>query len=808
MTLLLADLRTAIRRLRRSPAFTLSALVILILCIGANSTIFTVVNRFILQPLPVHRPGELVSLNYSQGAEETPTFSYPDYLDLRDSGNVLSNLAAFRLTPVAVSSTGSHGRAFAYLVSGNYFGTLGVGAHRGRILGANDDVQRGAHPVAVLQYGFWQRRFGGDPGIVGSAIKLNGLDYTVVGVAPEGFFGTERILTPDLFVPMLMQEQLEPTLRYLDSRRSQNIFLIGRLAPGVSRPRAQAALNAIATRLAGEYPEANRGMQITLSDAGLFGSFLRGPFTGASTILLLLAGMVLLVACANVAGLLLARASARRKEIAVRLAIGASRWALVRESFIESLVLSITAGVGGLLLAWWLRDLISAWAPPIPVPLIPELAFDWRVIFYTVLASLAAGVFCGLMPGLQASRASVISALKQEHGVGRLSRWRVQDLLTGAQVALSTVLLIGSMLVIGSLGKTLEVPLGFDPQQAASAAVDLNLEGYSRDRATVFQRDLIDKVRALPGVQSAALAGGLPLGLEQNLNSVFVEGEPEPAPANVPSSHTYYAGDNYLRAMGTRLLAGRDFEQRDEQAAVAIVNQTFAQRLLSTRDPIGARFRLGSSGPWTEIIGVVENGKYVWLAESPQLAVFLPIRQNRGLTTVVARSSLRPSELTAELRRAVLELDSSLSVFYDGPLTRRVDFQFLPSRFLAGALSSFGVVGVLLVAAGIYGIVAYSVARRTREIGIRIALGAAPATVLRTVVARAAILVVSGTLVGLAGGLALGNLFASVLYGVDPYDPLLLAGALALMVLVGTAACWGPIRRAIRIDPLTALRAE
>ena len=811
---LVGDIRLAIRRLRRSPGFTLSALLILILSIGANSTIFTVVNRYLLQPLPVERPSTLVSLNYRSPASEAPTFSYLDYLDLRDRNDVLEGLSAFYLTPVSTSYAGNNRRSWGYLVSGNYFDLLAVKAMLGRTITSTDDETRGANPVVMLSYGFWQRRFAGDPAAVGAKMKLNGQDYTVIGVMPEGFYGTERIFTPDVFAPLSMLPSLLPNASsngksFMDFRRARNIFVFGRLKAGVTSAGAQAALGGVASQIARQYPSDDDGMQVTLTPVGLFGSTLRGPLVGASILLLVLAGAVLLVACANIAGLLLARAAGRVRETAIRLAVGASRGVLVREVMVESLVLNAIAGIGGVLLAVWLRDLIAGWAPPIPVPIIPDLALDGRVLALSVLASLAAGVLCGIAPGLQSSRASVAEALKQARDRGRFGRWRMQDLLVGAQVALSMILLIGSLLVADSLRRTLNISYGFDPDHGASVAVDLGLEGYSPSRAKTFRKDLVERVRGLPGVESAALTGVLPLGLDQNRNSAELEGEPPRLPSDAHYAAEFFAGEGYFRTMRTRLIAGREFDDRDdENSSVIIVNQTFVRTILAGRDPLGKRVRVGGSDKWFEIVGVAEDGKYFWLSENPLAVMFIPLAYSNGITTIVARASTDPGALVGQLRSAVLGLDPALSIFYDGPLTRRVDFQLMPSRFLAASLGSFGLVAMLLVGAGLYGILAYTVTQRTKEIGIRMALGAAPASVIRTIVVRAAALAGAGVVVGVAGGLALGKLFSRVLYGINPYDPVMICFAVAVMTIVGLVACWIPVRRATRVDPLTALRAE
>jgi predicted permease len=384
----------------------------------------------------------------------------------------------------------------------------------------------------------------------------------------------------------------------------------------------------------------------------------------------------------------------------------------------------------------------------------------------------------------------------------------MQDFLVGAQVALSMVLLIGSLLVARSLRRTLDISFGFNPDHSVSVAVDLALEGYDAARTKAFRKDLVERVRNLPGVESAALAGTLPLGLDQNRSSVDVEGQPVRLPSEAQYAGMFFAGEGYFRTMRTRLLAGREFEERDEAASVIVVNQTFVRMILAGQDPLGKRIRIGGSDKSFEIVGVAEDGKYFWVNESPRAVAFLPLAYSNGMTTIIARAPVDPGVLLGQLRSAVLGMDPSLSMFYDGPLTRRVDFQLLPSRFLAASLGSFGIVAMLLVGAGFYGILAYAVTQRTKEIGIRMALGAAPGSVVRTIVTRAAALAGAGIVVGVVGGLALGKLFSQVLYGINPYDPIMICSAVAVMAVVGLLACCLPVRRATRVDPLTALRAE
>jgi len=805
------NLTFAFRRLRLSPGFTAAAIVTLALGIGANSTVFSLVNAVVFRPFGVERQSELVSFNMRTSKAQFPTLSYPDYKDYRDRNTVLSGLAMYRTVPVSVSRSGAkNARMWGYEVSGNYFDMLGVQAIRGRVLHPEDDVKRGGHPLAVISYSCWQARFGGDPDIAGKQVKIGGLDYTIVGVTPPPFIGTELIYTPEIFVPLAMAEQIEQS-KWIDDRGDSNGLVIGRLKPGVSLKSAEAAVNTIATALGREHPKDDAGVSIVLSPPGMAGNFLRGAITGFSAVLMVVAGMVLLIACVNLASLLLARASDRRKETAIRLALGASRGQLVRQLLTESLMLSIAGGAAGILLAYWLVELVNVWRPPVDVPVIPHVVMDTRVLLFAGLVSLLTALLFGLAPALQSTRASLVGAIKNEAPSEKLRRFSLRDILVATQVALSVVLLIGSILVVRSLQHALSLNLGFDPQHAAVLSYDFAAQGYDEERGRQFQRRLLEKVRSMPGIETAGIIDGLPLTLNISNNAIFLEGKPEPRAGDVPLANAYVITPGYLRAMRTRLVAGRDLNQRDTKDAprVALVNEAFVRQLLPGVDPVGKRFRHSTTGKWIEIAGVVEDGKYRSLGETPSPTVFESMEQIwiPG-QTLVARSPLAETETVRLLRRAVAELDPSLTVFNDGSLTSALGLALFPAKLVAVVLASFGLLAVVLAATGVYGIMAYAVSRRTREIGIRMALGAAPSEVARVVLTRTAMLLAVGITIGFALAFASGTFFGQILFGISAHDPLTYLCAIALMTAVAFVACWVPARRAIRVDPLTALRAE
>jgi predicted permease len=806
------DLIVALRRLRKTPGFTLAAILTLALGIGANTAIFTVVNGLLFRPLPVERPNQLVFLNMRGNNTEFPTQSYPDYLDLRDRNTVVSGLAGYRFSPIGFSRGDSNNaRLWAYEVTGNYFDMLGVGALRGRVLHPEDDITRGGHPVAVIAYSCWQNYFAGDPDAVGKQMQINGMNYTVVGIAPRAFSGTEVTFSPDIFVPIAMEPQIEAGYHWLDERGDRNLFVIGRLKQGVSLPQAESAFNSIEQQLGSEHKE-DEGIKIVLSPPGLFGTLVRGTVKEFSAVLMGVAGLVLLIACVNLAGLLLARAADRRKETAIRLALGAPRARLVRQLLTESMVLAIAGGAAGLLLAVWLTDLFAAWRPPVGVPVTASVGLDLRVLLFAVASSLATGILFGLAPALQSTRADLAPALKNEAVAERFRRFHIRDFLVSAQVALALVLLVGSVLVVRSLQQALNLKLGFEPRHAASVSVDLGLQGYDGTRSHEFQRRVLERVRAMPGIESAGIVSGLPLTLNWNNSGILIEAKPVPPAADIPMAAMYRISTGYLRAARTRLIAGRDFTDDDKMGGrrVAIVNQAFARQLLPGENPIGKRFRHDPAGnDWREIVGVVEDGKYRSLGEKPLPAVFQPIEQvAMAGTTIVARSSLPEDQVAAMLRRAVMELDPSLSVYAAGSLSDQLGLVLFPARIAAIVLGAFGLLAIVLAATGVYGIMAYAVSRRTREIGIRMALGAKPSQVLGVVLSHTALLVAIGTAAGIGLALLAGRLFSQILYGISPLDPLTYSLAIGAMALVAFAACWFPARRAIGVDPVTSLRTE
>lgn len=805
------DLRLAIRRLRQNPAFSAVAVLTLALGIGANTAIFSLINAALLRRLPVAHASEIVSINEKMGGEVVPTLSYPNYRDLRDRNTVLSGLMAYRFLPVSLGLPGNNQRLWGYLVTGNYFDVLGVGAARGRLFRQDDDLRPGGHPVAVLSWPCWQKRFGGDPRVVGRTVKINGMDFTILGVTPQGFFGTELFFAPDAFFPSMMQKQLEGGKGYLEERDAGNFFAAGRLKSGVSMARAEAVLNSIARGLAQQYPKNDEGMQIMLTPPGLAGNYIRGAVIGFAAALFGVSCLVLLVACTNLASMLMARAADRRKEIALRLAVGAARGALVRQLLTENLIIAILGGAGGALLALWISDALAAWRPPADFPLVINAAPDGRVFLFALTVSVLTILLFGLLPALQATRTNLVGALKNEAISEKLRHWQLRDYMVATQVGLSAVLLVCSVLVVRSLQRALGAPIGYNPKGAVTATFDLNIQGYSEARGREFQRRLLDKVRAIPGIESAATVDWLPLSMGFSSDAVYIEGKPIPKPAEAPNAYSISVSSDYFRTMQTRLLKGREFDARDKQdgTRVAVVNKAFTDRLLGGQDPVGKRFRTSPDGKPIQIVGVAEDGKYFSLTETRQPAWWGPseIWYTAG-GALVARTNLNANQALRLIQDAARDLDPSLPLYNAGTLVHRLDLPLFPARMAAAALGAFGVLALILAATGIYGVMAYAISRRTREIGIRMAVGASQGQVLAIVARRALLLIGSGTVVGLALALAVGRFLEQILYGVQPGDPLTLAIVLLLMLAIASLACWIPARRAIRINPVIALRQE
>jgi putative ABC transport system permease protein len=820
MDALWQDIRFGLRTMVKSPGFTVVAILSLALGVGANTTIFTLLNAILLTPLPVDRPAELVAVYTTDQA--TPSalgnllpVSYPNFKDLRDKNDTLVSIAAYTFpNPVSIGTGGEPQQAFAEMVTGNYFDVLGVKPYRGRFFVPEEDTTRGGHPVIVLAYGFWQRRLGGDPAAVGRTIALNGSAYTVIGVAPEGFTGVNSIFSPDMWAPSMMYAQVLPAqLRtWMDERRALLFFAAGRLKPGTQARQAEANLRTIASALEREYPEPNKGRSVTLrpiSQATIFPGF-RDAFVLGGTVLMTIVGLVLLIACSNVANLLMARASGRRQEIAVRVALGASRSRLLRQLLTESLLLSILAGVLGLLIAAAGRQAIWSMRPPFLAQNFVDLSLDRRVLLFTAAVSLLTGVIFGLLPSLQASKPDVVGALKEETRSAGPSRRRLtlSNLLVVGQVSLSVVALVAAGLFLRSLQHANAIDPGFDVNHVALVAVNPGQNGYDMPRSIQFYRAVGERLAGVAGVESAAWASSAPL-TGSFFKTIIREGEDPQANAARHLAVAITASPGYFRTLGIPLLRGREFTSADREGsvAVAVVNPVLADRLWPGQDPIGRRFRFYTDTTFREVVGVARTVKYNTIGEDPQPAVYTPLEQTPADTMVLlARTAGSPAAALGGVQREVRALDAHVPL--TNPFTMRevLSQSLWPARMAAILLGVLGGLALVLATVGLYGLMAYAVAQRTREIGVRMALGANRGNVLIMVLRQALTLVVAGLAAGIGGALLVSRVVSRLLFGLSAFDPATFVGVAVLLAAVAALASYLPARRASRLDPLLALR--
>jgi macrolide transport system ATP-binding/permease protein len=811
METLVQDIRYAFRAMLKSPGFTAIAVLSLALGIGANAAIFSLVNAILFRPLPVSEPARLVDVIPIRQGSEFNNFSYPIYRDFRDRNEVFDGLAVYRFSPMSLSREGNNERIWGYLVSGNYFDLLGVKPAAGRFFTQEEDRVPGASPVAVLSYGCWQRRFGGDPNLVGKEITINSHRFDVVGIAPEGFGGTVLIFTPEIWVPVMMARHIEPGSDWLNQPSNGVLFAFGRLKPGVSEAQATQSLSALMTSLVSVYPHLE-GLTVELSPPGLVLPMLRNGTLAFSFVLMAAVGLVLLIACTNLANMLLARATRRRKEIAIRLSLGAGRARLIRQLLTESVLLALVGGVIGWLVALWMVNLVSAFKPPTDFTLTIDLKVDWRVLLFSLIISFISGMIFGLVPALQTTRSDLVSILKDESAAAGHRRSRLRSALVIAQVALSLVLLVAAGLIVRSLQKVQMIGPGFKTERTITMSVDLGLQGYAAERGQEFYKELIARAEVLPGVRSASLANYLPLALNRNSMSIYIEGQPVPRPSDVPEIQNSSVWPKYLETMGIPLVDGREFTGQDDkkESRVVIVNETFARRYWPGQNALGKRIStFKADGPFWEVIGVAKNGKYWSLGEDPQPFIYFPMmRDYEGSAALVVSTTTDPTSLINALRREVQQMDASLPVFGAKTMDEHMRLSLLPLRAGAWAAGSFALLALTLAGLGIYGVMAYSVSQRTREIGIRMALGATSRDVLSLVIKQGMRLAVIGLVVGLAGSLALTRLMSSVLYGVSATDAVTFALVSSLLAAVVLAACYIPARRAARVDPMIALRYE
>ena len=825
------DLRYGVRTLRHRPGFVSAAVLTLALGIGANSAIFSLVNATLLKSLPVRDSARLVHVTYEQSV-----FSYPEYVEMRDQNTVFEGLASWGGIQASLGTGGESDLVSGAIVTGNFFDVLGIRPAIGRLIGPRDDLTPGAHPVVVLGHGVWRRRFDARADIVGRDITLNGHRFTVVGVTPEGFNGPQLGAVRHLYVPMMMQAVMRPPRAgysgemnpdLLGVRRNRWLGGLGRLKEGVEARQAAAALSVLAAtlgppRAAGEVPRLVVATPVDIGDPEL-----RDRLEAVAALLMAVVGAVLLLACANVANLLLSRAAARRREIAVRLALGASRRRLVSQLLTESVLLSVAGGAAGLLLAFWIMAAFRA-APPPPgaLPLTIEASLDLRVLAFTLGLSVAAGIVFGLAPALSASRPDLVPALKDESFVpdARSRRYNLRSALVAAQVALSLVLLVTAGLFVRNLREVQRVDPGFDVDRLVSAQLSVNLLRYTKAQGQAFYRTVLERVQALPGVESASVARVAPLSGAGRVLGLQIEGREGPRDrllsegggVSARGRETVNAnviGPGYFRTLGLPVRVGRDFEERDaaEAPLVVAVNEAFVHANFPDQrreDVPGRRLSVdGEQGPWRQIVAVVGDSKYRTLTEPPTPVVYLPLSQNHETGVVLyVRTTAEPAALLAGVRRTVQSVEPNLPLPDLQPVAETVASSLYASRMGALLLGAFAFLAVLLATIGVYGVTSFAVAQRTREIGVRMALGARGSDVVRLVLDQGLRVVALGLAVGLVLSLAAARSIESFLYGVSTRDAVTFGTVPLLLAAVAVGACLLPARRATRMDPLAALR--
>jgi predicted permease len=805
---LLQDVRFTLRALRKNPGFALTAVVILALGIAANVIVFGVLQALVLRQLDVPHADRVMTLQPKDGA---PFLAYPEMRDVRDGNTVFSAVAGVEIQEFGLETNGVTRHVWGNEVSGQYFEVVGIKPFLGRLLQRADDDHPGASEAAVLSWPAWKSDFGADPNIVGTMVRIGKHPYTIVGVTPEGFYGTERIAQPDIFVPMANEASLDG-ISWLESRSHRTVFSIVRIKDGVTMLQVQAELSTIAARVARQYPKEEEKLALKLARPGLIGDFIGGPARGFLAGVMGLAGIVLLAACANLGSLFAARTADRAREIAIRMAIGSSRWRIVRQVLVEALVISIFGGACACGLAWMALTGLADWHPPTRFPIKFQVLPQPSLILIAFLISVLAGVLFGLMPLRQIFKTDPNEAIKSggsQFSAGR--RWALRDVLLAAQIALCCVTVTAAFVSLRGLGKALTMDLGFNPKNAVRTQFDLARAAYTGDDADHFQRQLLERVSQIPGVEAAGYANTTPLSFEQAALDVFSQQSIDFRPSNKAfDSYFYVVSPGYLTASGTPLLAGRDvsFTDTPKTPAVAIVNPEFARRLFHSEHAVGRYFK-NSSGVSIQIVGIMADGKHFTLSEDPEAAAFFPISQKGDTrTSLIVRTRRDTADMVATLRDLIRDLDSAVPIQESGPWSSQLALSFFPIQVATVALGLFGAFGLLLSVAGTFGLASYTVSKRLRELSIRVALGAQAKQILSAALGRMLILLGSGSVVGIVLGLAASRLLSAIVYQASAQDPFVLAAVAFTTVLTGSLSVAGPVRRVLHVDPATLLREQ
>jgi macrolide transport system ATP-binding/permease protein len=820
------DIRYALRSLRKSPAFAVIAILTLALGIGANTAIFTVVNAVFFHPLPVNDPARLMEIFttdqrkiFGATANNALPTSFPNAQDIQQRAQSFSGLTVYQsfATPVSMTVNGQPNQYFAQLSSGNFFDVLGVHAQLGRTFRTEEDRENGAGPVVVLSHGFWERTFGANPGVIGQNVLLNGQGFTIIGVTSKGFQGTAVIGGPDMFVPMSMHDQILTgfTKQLFNERRFLGFSAVGRLKDGARPEQARAELQSIASDLETAFPLANKGRTFTLQP--LLESSInpnqRAQFKRAGLMLMAVVGIVLVIACFNIANLLLARAAGRKREMSIRVAIGASRSRVITQLLTEAMVLAIAGGSLGLGLALVGRDLMWRFRPPqLPADGM-DLSLDWHVMAFTFAVAIGTGLIFGLAPALQSSRPDLVSELKERAGgdLRKGRRFNVRDVLISLQVAVCLIALVGAGLFLISLRNAHEMDPGFDTHNLGMLSFDVGALNYEPARAKEFERRALETSQSTPGVKAATLSNTVPLFFGGFGRTLFREGQDS---SNGQSGHVAQisvVSPEYLPTMGIPMVRGQGFDGtvREDTPRAAIINETAARQIWPNEDPIGKRFKFFRDNDFTRVIGVVHDSTYNNLGEDPRPYMYVPLVQNpNAALTLFFRTEGDPRTVLNTMRSRIQEMDRNLPITNVWPIGEVISQSLWASSFGASLLTVFAMIAMALCAVGIYGVVGYSVGQRIREFGIRLALGAQPRDVLMMVLKQSAVMMGAGLIAGLVAAFLLARLIVTFLYGVNTNSPLAFLAMALVLAAVGVFASYIPARRAARVDPMVALHYE
>lgn len=805
------DVRYALRQLIKSPGFALTAIVTLALGIGANAVVFSVLNAVILRPVNLPDSGNIFMVQRAFERGSTPSQSYPDYLDLRDKNHTLSSIVAFNIIgPVGVDAGGNPSTAWPYMASGNYFDALGVQPFLGRFYHAADEKGYDSAPYVVLSYAFWHSYFHDDRNVIGRTLQINKHPMTVVGVAPKSFRGTELFFAPAMWIPLVDQPlvQGENNLKY---RGNHSTMVIGRLKPGVTPREATADLNTLASVLSKTYPSDDDGLKLSLARPGLMGDVLGGPAKAFMGGLMLLAGLILLAACANLGSLFGARASDRAKQVALRLALGSPRRLILRQLLTEAVLISMAGGVIGMGGGVVVLHGLSAWQPMPQIPINVPVNPDMRTYAVALLLALVSGLLFGMVPVRQVLRVDPWQIIRTGMSSDGLKRFSLRDVLLVFQISICAVLVTSSLVAVRGLMRSLHSNFGFDPENVMLANTDLRMAGYAGERVPAMQRRMLDAVAAIPGVTSAGFIDNVPLGLGSGDSYVYSDTTTDLRPTNYAAdAMNYIVSPGYMEAAGTRLLAGRDVSFRDDKPApkAVLVNRRFAEKVFgSVQKAVGGHFKYWA-GERAEVVGVVEDGKYRSLTEDQMPAMFFSYQQHESSGTwLVVRSRRDPQEVGRAMETTLHGIDSAMPLGIT-TWSQQLDSALFAARVATMALGALGILGAMLAVTGIFGMASYVVSKRLRELGIRVALGASRRQVLRASLGRAFRLLAIGSFAGLGLGVLATRVLSFIVYQATPKDPVVLCGVTAAMLLLGLMAALIPARRALAVDPLVLLRDE